>query len=321
MKHLISIADLGAPGLVRILTTARAMAEVNSRPVPKVPALTGRTIVSLFFEDSTRTRVSFETAARRLSADVMTFNVSGSSINKGESIRDTVETISAMGVSAFVVRHSTSGLPRQVTQWTNASVINAGDGAHQHPTQALLDCFTLADSFEREISESCLRGLRIAIVGDVRHSRVARSGVDAFTALGARVVLVAPRTLLPFDVSPWHVDTSSSIDDVLDDVDVVYLLRMQRERMAGAFVPSLHEYSLRFGLDRNRVKRLDEGVRIMHPGPMNRGVEILVDPADLEGSLVTRQVSNGIAVRMAVLFDVLAGADADPVDRTQGRRR
>ena len=321
MKHLISISDLGTSGLVRILKTARAMAEVNSRPVPKVPALTGRTVVSLFFEDSTRTRVSFETAARRLSADVMTFNVSASSINKGESIRDTIETISAMGASAFVVRHSTSGLPRQVTQWTDASVINAGDGAHQHPTQALLDCFTLADAFEREISESCLRGLRIAIVGDVRHSRVARSGVEAFTALGARVVVVAPRTLLQFDVSPWQVDTSSSLDEVLGDVDVLYLLRMQRERMGGAFVPSLQEYSRRFGLDRNRVERLGVGVRIMHPGPMNRGVEILVDPADLEESLVTRQVSNGIAVRMAVLFDVLAGADTDRVERAQGRGR
>lgn len=321
MKHLISIEDLDAPDLVRILRTARAMAEVNSRPVPKVPALTGKTIVSLFFEDSTRTRVSFETAARRLSADVMTFNVSASSINKGESIRDTIETISAMGVSAFVVRHSTAGLPRQVIRWTDASVINAGDGAHQHPTQALLDCFTLAESYEREISESCLQGLRIAIVGDVRHSRVARSGVDAFTALGARVVLVAPRTLLPFDVSPWRVETSSSIDEVLGEIDVVYLLRMQRERMGGAFVPSLQEYSRRFGLDQDRLKRLENGVRIMHPGPMNRGVEILVDPADLEGSLVIRQVSNGIAVRMAVLFDLLAGSDAEPVEGTQGRGR
>ena len=319
MRHLISVADLGASGLARILRTASAMAEVNARPVPKVPALSGRTVVSLFFEDSTRTRISFETAARRLSADVMTFNVSASSINKGESIRDTIETISSMGVSAFVVRHSTSGLPLQVTQWTDASVINAGDGAHQHPTQALLDCFTLAESFGREISEDCLRGLRIAIVGDVRHSRVARSDIEAFTALGARVVLVAPRTLLPFDLSPWKVDTASSLDDVLDDVDVVYLLRMQRERMDGAFVPNLHEYSRRFGLDRGRLKRLATGVRIMHPGPMNRGVEILVDPAELEGSLVTPQVSNGIAVRMAVLFELLAGSHSD--ERAEGRER
>lgn len=306
MKNLLSVSDLGASGLVRLLNTARAMAEVNARPVPKVPALSGRTVVSLFFEDSTRTRLSFETAARRLSADVMTFNASASSINKGESIRDTVETISAMGVSAFVIRHATSGLPHQVTRWTDASVVNAGDGWHQHPTQALLDCFSLVESFEREISNHCLEGLRIAIIGDVRHSRVARSDIEAFTALGASVVLVAPRTLLPVDSSCWNVDVSADLDGVLADVDVIYLLRMQRERMSGAFVPHLGEYSDRFGLDRVRLKRLRDGVRVMHPGPMNRGVEILVDPSELERSLVTRQVTNGISVRMAVLFDLLA---------------
>lgn len=309
MKHLLSIADIGSVGLVRLLSIASTMAEVNERPVPKVPALTGRTIVSLFFEDSTRTRISFETAARRLSADVMTFNVSSSSISKGEGIRDTIETISAMGVSAFVVRHSTAGLPTQITRWTDASVVNAGDGAHQHPTQALLDCFTLVRSFGRSFSPGCLSGLKIAIVGDIRHSRVARSNIEAFTLLGAEVVLVAPSTLRPADLSSWNIDVTSDFDDILSDVDVVYLLRMQRERMAGAFVPDVHEYSHRFGLDRTRVGRLGSGARVMHPGPMNRGVEILVDPSELEGSLVTQQVSNGIAVRMAVLFDVLVGGD------------
>jgi aspartate carbamoyltransferase catalytic subunit len=286
------------------------MAEVNLRSVPKVPALTGRTVVSLFFEDSTRTRISFETAAKRLSADVMTFNASVSSINKGESIRDTVETISAMGVSAFVVRHGTSGLPQQVTQWTDAAVVNAGDGAHQHPTQALLDCFSLLESYNREASTDCLGGLRIAIVGDVRHSRVARSNIEAFTELGARVILVAPKTLLPMDVSAWNVECVSDLDAILDSVDVVYLLRMQRERMDSAFVPNLSEYSQRYGLDQRRLEQLGDEVRIMHPGPMNRGVEILVDPKDLRGSLVTQQVTNGVAVRMAVLFDLLAQADS-----------
>lgn len=308
MKHLLSITDLGSEGLVRILTSAETMAEVNERPVPKVPALTGRTIASLFFEDSTRTRISFETAARRLSADVMTFNVSSSSINKGESIRDTVETISAMGVSAFVVRHGTAGLPYQLTRWTDASVVNAGDGAHQHPTQALLDCFTILRALGREVTSRCLEGLRIAIVGDVRHSRVARSNIDAFTALGAQVVLVAPSTLLPCDSGVWDVEVSTSLDDVLGAIDILYLLRMQRERMDGAFVPDVHEYSKRFGLDSARVARLGSA-HVMHPGPMNRGVEVLVDPTELTGSLVTRQVTNGIAIRMAVLFELLAGSE------------
>lgn len=313
-RGILAVSDLGVAGIVRIMKTADAMAEVNLRPVPKVPALTGRTIVSLFFEDSTRTRISFETAARRLSADVMTFSASGSSINKGESIRDTVETISAMGVSAFVVRHSTSGMPARVAQWTDAAVVNAGDGSHQHPTQALLDCYSLVKSLGREISSDCLKGLRIAIVGDVRHSRVARSDIEAFSALGAQVVLVAPRTLLPIDLSPWKVEIASGIDDIISDADVVYLLRMQRERMNGAFVPSLAEYSRRFALDRDRVARLKPCAKIMHPGPMNRGIEILVDPGVLEGSLVAQQVTNGISVRMAVLFDVLSAPSTPEED-------
>lgn len=309
MKHLLSVSDLDEGDLVRLLRTAETMSEVNSRAVPKVPALTGKTVVSLFFEDSTRTRISFETAARRLSADVMTFNPSVSSINKGESIRDTVETISAMGVSAFVVRHGTSGMVHQIAKWTDASVINAGDGAHQHPTQSLLDCFSLARSFQRPIEPLCLSDLRIVIVGDVRHSRVARSNIEAFTVLGAQVTVVAPRTLLPPVIDIWKAEITSDLDEVLPSADVIYLLRMQRERMDGAFVPHLGEYTRRFALDEVRLRRAKGTVRIMHPGPMNRGVEITVDPANLESSLVREQVTNGISVRMAVLFDLLAASE------------
>jgi aspartate carbamoyltransferase catalytic subunit len=287
------------------------MAAINERPIPKVPALTGRNVVSLFFEDSTRTRISFETAARRLSADTMTFNVSSSSVNKGESLRDTVETVSALGVSAFVVRHRTSGVPWQIAQWTDASVINAGDGWHQHPTQALLDCFTILSHNARIPGPDCLSGLQIAIVGDIRHSRVARSNIEAFTALGARVVLVAPRTLLPPDWTSWKVETTSDLDEVVDSVDVVYLLRMQRERMNEALVPDLTEYSRRFALDQARARRLGSSALVMHPGPMNRGVEMLIDPDELGGSVIKHQVTNGVSVRMAVLFDLLAGTQLD----------
>lgn len=306
MKHLRSIDELGTDGMIRILRLAQHMAAINARPIPKVPALTGRNVVSLFFEDSTRTRISFETAARRLSADTMTFNVSSSSVNKGESLRDTVETVSALGVSAFVVRHRTSGVPWQISQWTDASVVNAGDGWHQHPTQALLDCYTIADHRDIRIGPDCFAGLRIAIVGDVRHSRVARSDVQAFTALGARVVLVAPRTLLPPDCSTWPVEVTSNLDDVLAAVDVLYLLRMQRERMNEALVPDLAEYSRRFALDEGRAARLRADAMVMHPGPMNRGVEMRIDPDRIGSSVIKEQVTNGVSVRMAVLFDLLA---------------
>jgi aspartate carbamoyltransferase catalytic subunit len=285
------------------------MAEVNRRPVPKVPALNGRTVVSLFFEDSTRTRISFETAAKRLSADTMTFSVSTSSVNKGESLKDTIETVSAMGVAAFVVRHKTSGIPWQLSEWTDASIINAGDGWHQHPTQALLDSFTIMSTLGRAPSSDCLQGLTIGIVGDIRHSRVARSDIQAFTALGANVVLVAPRTLLPPEVEGWPVSISSSLDDVIGELDVLYMLRMQRERMNEALVPHLGEYSARYGLDERRAKMLPEHALLMHPGPMNRGVEMLIDPASMPNNMITQQVSNGVSVRMAVLFDVLGGAE------------
>lgn len=310
MRHLRSIGELGVDGIVRLLGIARHMDAVNGRAVPKVPALVGRTVVSLFFEDSTRTRISFETAARRLSADAVNFSVSTSSLNKGESLRDTIETVSAMGVSAFVVRHRTSGVPWQISQWTDASIVNAGDGWHQHPTQALLDCYTILDRRGLSPSVGCLSGLRIAIVGDSRHSRVARSCIEAFTALGAEVVLVGPRTLLPPDASTWSVSTSESFDDVLPEVDVVYMLRMQRERMQEALVPDLGEYSTRFGLDDDRWLRTRPDAVLMHPGPMNRGVEMLMDPSRTPRSAILDQVTNGISVRMAVLFDLLAAPGA-----------
>lgn len=305
-RHLRSIEELGVDGIVRLLDIARHMEAVNARPVPKVPALVGRTVVSLFFEDSTRTRISFETAARRLSADAVNFSVSTSSLNKGESLRDTIETVSAMGVSAFVVRHRTSGVPWQISEWTDAAVVNAGDGWHQHPTQALLDCYTILDRRGLSPAPDCLAGTRVAIVGDSRHSRVARSGVEVFSALGADVVLVGPRTLLPPDATAWSVATSESLDDVLPEVDVVYMLRMQRERMNEALVPHLGEYSRRFGLDETRWKSTRPDAILMHPGPMNRGVEMLMDPSSTPRSAILDQVRHGISVRMAVLFDLLA---------------
>ena len=299
MKHFRSIEEAGAAGIAKLLDLADHMAEVNRRPNPRVPALRGKTVCNVFFEDSTRTRLSFETAAKRLSAETMNFAVSSSSVNKGESLRDTIETIAAMGVDAFVIRHKSSGVPWQVEQWTNAAVINAGDGWHAHPTQALLDCYTIRTALGRRDS---FDGLKIAIVGDIKHSRVARSDIRAFTLLGADVTLVAPKTLLPPSVD---VPTTTDLDAVIPDVDVLYLLRMQQERMTESLVPSLREYTSRFGLTPARAARLPEHALIMHPGPMNRGVEMAVDPSELPGSVITQQVTNGIAVRMAVLFELL----------------
>ena len=310
-RSLLSIDELGVDGVFRILDLADHMAEVNRRPNPKVPALRGKTVCNVFFEDSTRTRLSFETAAKRLSADTMTFSVAQSSLNKGESLRDTIETIAAMGVDAFVIRHGSSGAPWMVDTWTQASVINAGDGGHAHPTQALLDAYTVRTTLSRT---GGLEGLRIAIVGDVKHSRVARSTSAVFRLLGADVTLVAPRTLLPPVVDE---PTSDDLDGLIDDVDVLYLLRMQRERMNEALVPSLREYTTRFGLTPQRAARLKQNALVMHPGPMNRGVEIAVDPAELPGAVITQQVSNGIAVRMAVLFELL-GAGQGSADTLEG---
>jgi aspartate carbamoyltransferase catalytic subunit len=299
MKHLLSVDDLGSDGLNDMLVLTDSFVEVSSRKVPKVPALTGKTVVSLFYEDSTRTRLSFETAARRLSADVMTFSVSSSSVNKGESLRDTVETIEAMGIDSLVVRHKSAGVPKQISQWTQASVINAGDGWHEHPTQALLDAYTI------RAHRGSLKGLRIAIVGDVKHSRVARSNVLAFAALGAEVILVAPPTLLPPSLEGWPVTVEHEIEAVVGKVDVVYVLRMQLERQEAGLVPSLREYTSWFGLTDERAARLGDDTLIMHPGPMNRGVEIGAMVPELPNSVITQQVSHGVAVRMAVLFTLL----------------
>src|SRR5439155_3006146 len=268
----------------------------------RVPALRGKTVVSLFYEDSTRTRLSFETAAKRLTADTMNFSVSTSSAKKGESLRDTVETIEAMGIDAVVVRHGSAGVPWQVASWVDAAVINAGDGWHEHPTQALLDCYTI----RQQHPARSLAGLHVAIVGDVKHSRVARSDVLAFALLGARVTLVAPPTLLPPSLEGWPVKVGHDLDNVLPDVDVVYLLRMQNERQTEALLPSLREYTAMYGLTRRRATLLPDDAIVMHPGPMNRGVEIAAEVADLPRSVITRQVANGVAVRMAVLFLMLA---------------
>ncbi|MHB8329402.1 MAG: aspartate carbamoyltransferase catalytic subunit [Acidimicrobiales bacterium] len=323
-RHLLSIAELGAEGIEEVLRVSDAFAEVGRRAIPKVPALRGRTVATLFAEESTRTRLSFETAAKRLSADVLTFTTATSSVMKGESLRDTVETVAAMGVDAFVVRHPCAGAPAQVARWVDAAVVNAGDGWHEHPTQALLDCYTirqvLAERAGLAVTDTgteCFDGLRVAVVGDVRHSRVARSGVLALAALGAQVTLVAPGTLLPTSLAGWPVSgVSHDLDAVLGSVDVCYLLRLQTERGTGAFIPSVREYAAAYGLTSRRAGLLAEGALVMHPGPMNRGVEIADEVADLPRSVVLRQVANGVAVRMAVLFLLLGtgtGADREPL--------
>jgi aspartate carbamoyltransferase catalytic subunit len=309
MRHLLGIAELSPTDIEALLDLTDHFVEVSQRRVPKVPALQGRTVTWLFYEDSTRTRLSFEQAAKRLSADTLSFSVGSSSVRKGESLRDTVLTIEAMGVDAIVVRHGSSGVPRQVADWvTSASVVNAGDGWHEHPTQALLDCYTIRQHL------GGVDGRRIAIVGDINHSRVARSDVWAFTKLGAEVTLVGPPTLLPPTVEGWPVRVSHDLDAVLPDVDVVYLLRMQRERIGEALVPSLREYTAHWGLTRRRLDLLDDKAILMHPGPMNRGVEIAADVADHPRATIIDQVRNGVAVRMAVLYDLL-GSGADLPDR------
>jgi aspartate carbamoyltransferase catalytic subunit len=301
MKHLLSVDDLGSRQQIEeMLDLTDSFVAVQQREIPKVPALRGKVVVSLFYEDSTRTRVSFETAAKRLSADAMVFTVSNSSVKKGESLLDTVQTIEAMGIDAIVMRHSASGAPHRVAQWTSASVVNAGDGRHEHPTQALLDAFTL-----RRHRGPSLDGCRIAIVGDVKNSRVARSDVKLFHALGCELTLVGPPTLMPERLDGWPVQVSYDLDDVLPDVDVVYMLRIQRERIGDALFPSIREYAARWGLNAERVERCKPDMLVMHPGPMNRGVEISGEVADSARSLVTEQVTNGVAVRMAVLWTLL----------------
>ena len=309
-RHLRSVEDLGPGGVEAILRLTDSMVEVGRRDIPKVPALRGRTVVSLFYEESTRTRLSFETAAKRLSADTMSFSVAGSAVKKGESLRDTVLTIEAMGVDALVVRHGSSGVPWQLARWlegTGVSVVNAGDGWHEHPTQALLDAYTIC----AEHKAASLEGLRIAIVGDVKHSRVARSDVFLFAMLGASVTVVAPPTLLPPSLEGWPCEVAYDLDEVLGDLDVCYLLRLQQERMTEALVPSMREYAATYGLDRRRAQRLPDGALVMHPGPLNRGVEIAPEVADLPNAVITRQVANGVAVRMAVLFSLLSGPNGE----------
>jgi aspartate carbamoyltransferase catalytic subunit len=304
IKHLRSAADLDAATATLILDTAGEMAALAGREVKKLPTLRGRTVVNLFYEDSTRTRISFEAAAKRLSADVINFSAKGSSVSKGESLKDTALTLQAMGADAVVIRHAASGAPHRLAAWVDGSVINAGDGTHEHPTQALLDAYTMRSRLGR------LDGLRVAIVGDVLHSRVARSNVLLLTTLGAQVTLVGPPTLIPLDVSAALSATakvSYDLDSVLPDMDVVMMLRVQTERMQDSYFPSAREYSRRYGLDGARMRKLPEHAIVMHPGPMNRGMEITPEVADSSRSTIVEQVANGVSARMAVLYLLLGG--------------
>ena len=307
MKHLLSIADISRIDAIKILDTAAELARVSDTPMKKLPTLRGRTIVNLFAEDSTRTRISFEAAAKRLSADVINFSAKGSSVSKGESLKDTAQTLQAMGADAVIIRHGASGAPARLAacEWMSGSVINAGDGTHEHPSQALLDAFTIRKHLAQGRED--LQGLRVAIVGDVLHSRVARSNVLLLTKLGAHVTLVAPPTLLPVGVESWPVSISYDFDQVLDSVDAVMMLRVQQERMGELFFPNAREYSRYFGLNTDRLNALHPGAIVMHPGPMNRGLEITAESADSARSVIVEQVTNGVSVRMAILYLLLAG--------------
>ena len=311
-RHLLSAADLTREDAELVLRTAEEMRSLADRPIKKLPALRGRTVVNLFFEDSTRTRISFEAAAKRLSADVINFAAKGSSLSKGESLKDTALTLEAMGADAVVIRHQASGAPHRLANsgWVRSSVVNAGDGTHEHPTQALLDAFTMWRHLG-PANGGTLDGQRIAVVGDVLHSRVARSNALLLKILGAEVTLVAPPTLLPVGVETWGVDTSYDLDGVLPKADAVMMLRVQAERMNAAFFPTAREYSRRYGLDGRRMATLQDHTIVMHPGPMVRGMEITADVADSTRSVIVEQVTNGVAVRMAVLYLLLSGAD-DP---------
>jgi aspartate carbamoyltransferase catalytic subunit len=302
--HLLSAADLTRDEAVLVLDTAEELARLADRPIKKLPTLRGRTVVNLFFEDSTRTRISFEAAAKRLSADVINFSAKGSSVSKGESLKDTALTLAAMGADAVVVRHHSSGAPHRLATsgWIRSCVVNAGDGTHEHPTQALLDAFTM----RRRLG--AIEGRRVTIVGDILHSRVARSNVLLLATLGAQVTLVAPPTLLPVGIGSWPCEVSYNLDAELPKTDVVMMLRVQRERMGAAFFPSAREYSRRYGLDSPRMAALPEHAIVMHPGPMNRGMEIAAAVADSPRSTIVEQVTNGVSVRMAVLYLLLSGS-------------
>ncbi len=303
-RHLLSAGDLDRAAAEYVLDTAERIEQaIAGREVPKLPTLRGRTVVNLFFEDSTRTRISFELAAKRLSADVINFSAKGSSVSKGESLKDTAWTLQAMGADAVVCRHSSSGAPQQLSAWVDGHVINAGDGTHEHPTQALLDAFTL----RRHLGG--VAGRRIVVVGDVLHSRVARSNVLLLSTLGAEVTLVAPPTLLPVGVGAWPAQVSYDLDAALVGADAVMMLRVQRERMSGAFFPTAREYSRWYGLDERRRALVAEHAVVLHPGPMNRGMEITPQVADGPGSVIVEQVANGVTVRMAVLYLLLSGGN------------
>ena len=308
-KHLVSAHDLTAEDAVLVLDTAKELAQVSDRPVKKLPTLRGRTVVNLFFEDSTRTRISFEAASKRLSADVINFSVKGSSVSKGESLKDTAQTLQSMGADAVVIRHGSSGAPYLLAtkNWIDAIVINAGDGTHEHPTQALLDAYTIRKHLKN--NEGDLKGLKIAIVGDILHSRVARSNAILLKTLGATPIMVAPPTLLPVGIDSWNGEYSYDLDEVLPKVDAVMMLRVQQERMNAAYFPTTREYSRNFGLNAQRLKTMQKHALVLHPGPMNRGMEITAEVADSTNSVVIEQVANGVSVRMAVLYLLLGGTN------------
>jgi len=310
MKHLLSAADLSYEDAILVLDTAKQLAAATEQGVGKLPPLRGRTVVNLFYEDSTRTRISFEAAAKRLSADVINFSAKGSSVSKGESLKDTALTLEAMGADAVVIRHNSSGAPHRLANagWISGGVVNAGDGTHEHPTQALLDAFTLRNHLRN--GEGDLKGVNVTIVGDILHSRVARSNLLLLNTLGAKVRLVAPPTLLPYGVEDWNCEVSYDLDESLEGSDAVMMLRVQRERMNAAYFPNAHEYSNRYGLNVTRMNRLSESAVVMHPGPMNRGMEISADVADSRRSVIVEQVANGVSVRMAVLYLILGGSES-----------
>jgi aspartate carbamoyltransferase catalytic subunit len=309
-RHLISAGDLSRADALLILDTAEELAALADRPIKKLPTLRGRTVVNLFYEDSTRTRISFEAAAKRLSADVINFSAKGSSVAKGESLKDTALTLEAMGADAVVIRHGASGAAHRLAGWVRGSVLNAGDGTHEHPTQALLDAFTIRRRLRGiDARGAGLDGLRVTIVGDVLHSRVARSNVLLLSTLGAEVTLAAPPTLLPLAVGSWPCAVSYDLDSALPKSDVVMMLRVQQERMNAAYFPSVREYSRRYGLDAERMGRMPGHAIVMHPGPMNRGVEIAAEVADSVRSTIVEQVANGVTTRMAVLYLMLGGTE------------
>ncbi|HEV2537673.1 MAG TPA: aspartate carbamoyltransferase catalytic subunit [Streptosporangiaceae bacterium] len=309
-RHLISAGDLSRADALLILDTAEELAQLADRPIKKLPTLRGRTVVNLFYEDSTRTRISFEAAAKRLSADVINFSAKGSSVAKGESLKDTALTLEAMGADAVVIRHPASGAAHRLAGWVRGSVLNAGDGTHEHPTQALLDAFTIRRRLRGiDARGASLDGLRVTIVGDVLHSRVARSNVLLLSTLGAEVTLAAPPTLLPLAVGSWPCAVSYDLDSALPKSDVVMMLRVQQERMNAAYFPSVREYSRRYGLDAERMARMPGHAIVMHPGPMNRGVEIAAEVADSVRSTIVEQVANGVTTRMAVLYLMLGGTE------------